>query len=76
MHVLSLNRALMGGYSCLVSILRMGMCPVSLGKILCHCVTKETLQSKLIASLLNVTFAVLQGCTHSFHNYCTIWTKI
>ncbi len=33
-----------GGYPYLVSILRIGMCPVSLGKILCHCVTKEAAQ--------------------------------
>ncbi len=35
---------LMGGYPILVSILRMGMCPVSLGKILCPVSLKKLLK--------------------------------
>ena len=43
-----------GGGLCLMFILRMGMCSVSLGKI--PCVNKLTARIYLIANLLNIVF--------------------
>ncbi len=57
-----------GGGAYLVSILGLGMCPVSLSKILCHCVIKETTQILVNCKCIMLYLAVLQGSTYSFHN--------
>ncbi len=53
---------LMGECSCLVSILRMAACPVSLSQTLCHCVTNER-----TLNLVNYTVSTVIPGTVIFH---------
>ncbi len=51
-----LKRPLMGGGACLVSILRIAACPVSLAQSLCHCVTDERTRNLVNYTTSNVIF--------------------
>ncbi len=60
-------RAPDGGCQCLVSILRMAACPVSLAQSLCHCVTNERTLNLVNYAASNVIFHWISICI-AFHN--------